>query len=106
MAKFSKPKYCPREYEIIVGEETATPDVTLWLYGDVTADGNINNNDVIQINRKNANLTSIFNSGDEELQSYRLCVANVMNDAVVNNADVMQINRKNANLSSIFDRIT
>ncbi len=105
--KVSKTKHAPREYTITVEDADVTQDVEIWLYGDVTADGIVNNNDVMQINRKNANLSSVFSL--TENADYRLKVANVTastnTDAIINNTDVIQINRMNANLSSVFDRI-
>jgi len=105
--KVSKTKHATREYEITVGSEDVTQNVEIWLYGDVTKDGIINNNDVIQINRKNANLSSVFSQTTDS--DYRIKVANVTApvnaDAIINNTDVIQINRMNANLGSVFDRI-
>ncbi len=72
-----------------------------WLFGDVNSDGFINNADVIQINRKNANLSSIFDI--EEGREHRLKAADVTRDNFINNADVFQINRKTANMSSLLD---
>jgi len=105
--KVSKSKHAPREYEITVGDENLTQDIEIWLYGDVTKDGIVNNSDVIQINRMNANLSSVFSLTEDA--DYRFKVANltaVINaDTIVNNTDVIHINRKNANLSSVFDRM-
>ncbi len=105
--RVSAPKHTAREYEITVGSEEVTQDVEIWLYGDVTKDGVVNNNDAIQINRKNNNMTSVFSQTADA--DYREKVANVTaitgTDTVVNNADVMQINRKINNMSSVFDRI-
>ncbi len=77
--------------------------VSSWLLGDVTNDGTVNNADVLQINRKTANLSSVFDlaEGREE----RLKAADVTKDGSINNMDVLQINRKTANLASVFDRV-
>ena len=74
-----------------------------WLLGDVTGDGVVNNTDVIQINRKIVNLSSVFDA--QENREVRLKVADVTGEGVINNSDVIQINRKNANMSSVFDRL-
>jgi len=105
--KASKPKHAPREYEIEVSDTDVTLDVEIRLYGDVTGDGVINNTDVLQINRKNANFTSVFDAVKND--EYIIKVANVTAitgiDTIINNTDVLQINRKNANFTSVFDRI-
>jgi len=105
--RVSKSKHAPREYEITVGETDVTQNVEIWLYGDLTKDGFVNNADTIQINRRNANLSSVFSQVTDS--DYRFKVANVTavagTDTIINNADVIQINRMNANLSSVFDRI-
>jgi len=104
--KVSKSKHATREYEITVTGNT-TQNVEIWLYGDVTKDGLVNNADTIQINRRNANLTSVFSQVADS--DYRFKVANVTavagTDTIINNADIIQINRMNANLNSVFDRI-
>jgi len=105
--RLSKSKHCPKEIELSVADTDVTANAVIWLYGDVMGDGSVNNIDVLQINRMNANLASVFNQ--TENIDYRLKVANITaitgTDTIVNNSDVLQINRKNANLSSIFDRI-
>jgi len=105
--KASKSKHTPREYEIEVVDADITQDILIWLYGDVTGEGIINNTDIIQINRYNTNNTSVFNQTANA--DYRFKVANVTaitgTDNIVNNTDIIQINRKNANLTSVFDRL-
>jgi hypothetical protein len=105
--KVSKTKHASREYEIKVSDTDVSQDVQIWLYGDVTGDGIVNNNDAIQINRKNANLTSAFDKTTDV--AYRFIIANVTaitgTDTIVNNTDVMHINRRNANQASVFDRL-
>ncbi len=105
--KISKSKHCVREYEITVTDADMTQDIEVWLYGDVTEDGIINSTDIMQINRKVANLSSVFNQSANA--DYRFKVANVTAvtgaDTIINATDVLQINRKVANLSSVFDRI-
>ncbi len=107
--RVSKSKHATREYEITVAAADVTQNAEIWLYGDVNCDGIVSNGDVLQINRKAVNLTSVFNSGDEATVEYRLKVGNITkiigNDTLVNNADILQINRKTANLTSIFDSI-
>jgi len=106
--KVTKSKHAAREYTVEVVDADVTQDVQVWLYGDVTADGIVNNTDVIQINRKNANQSSVFSQVNAD-SDYRLIVANVTAitgvDTIVNNTDVIQINRKNANQTSVFDRL-
>ena len=85
-----------------------TPDfivetpTTNWILGDVTNDGIINNADVMQINRKVANFSSVFDI--EEYKEQRFKASDVNKDGVINNIDAMQINRKVANLGSVFDK--
>ena len=76
-------------------------DTEIRLLGDVTGDGTVNNNDTLQINRRNSNLSSVFASGD----GYLMKVGDITGDGTVNNNDVIQLNRKTANLSSVFDRM-
>ncbi len=105
--KVTKSKHAAREYEVVVADADVALDVEVWLYGDVTADGMINNADVMQINRKATNQASVFDQAAN--QDYRLVVANVTaitgSDKLINNADVMQINRKATNQASVFDRL-
>ena len=106
--KVTKSKHAAREYTVEVVDADVAQDVQVWLYGDVTADGIVNNTDVIQINRRNANQSSVFSQVNAD-SDYRLIVANVTAitgvDTIVNNTDVIQINRKNANQTSVFDRL-
>jgi len=106
--KVTKSKHAAREYTVEVVDADVAQDVQVWLYGDVTADGIVNNTDVIQINRRNANQSSVFSQVNAD-SDYRLIVANVTaitgTDTIVNNTDVIQINRKNANQGSVFDRL-
>ena len=106
--KVTKSKHVAREYTVEVVDADVAQDVQVWLYGDVTADGIVNNTDVIQINRRNANQTSVFSQVNAD-SDYRMVVANVTaitgTDKIVNNTDVIQINRKNANQTSVFDRL-
>ncbi len=105
--KVSASKHATREYKVTVAGEDVTQDVEIWLYGDVTKDGVVNNSDVMQINRKNNNMNSVFSQAADS--DYRLKVANITaitgTDAFVNNSDVIQINRKINNMSSMFDRL-
>ncbi len=104
--RVSKTKHAVREY-VVEANDDITQDATIWLYGDVTADGIVNSVDILQINRKIANLSSVFNQAVNA--DYRLKVANITNvtsgDNIINATDTLQINRKVANLSSIFDKI-
>ncbi len=101
----SKTKHATRDYVLTVGNQNVTQDVEIWLYGDVTGDGLINSTDVMQMNRKATNMTSVFSQAAN--QDYRLKVANVSAitgaDTLVNNTDIMQINRKISNQTSIID---
>ncbi len=105
--KVSKSKHATREYEIVVTDDNVSQDVTIWLYGDVTADGIVNNADVLQINRKTSNQASVFSQTTNV--EYREKVANVTaitgTDTIINNADVLQINRKTSNQASVFDTL-
>ena len=52
-------KYVPKIVEITVSTETVdVGQQKLWLYGDVTYDGNVNADDVLQIRRYVANMSS------------------------------------------------
>ena len=103
--RFSKPKHTPCEHYIYIRDYDFTGlEDEILLYGDVNADGLINNQDVLQINRKNANLKSVFTAMDY-IREYKEKVADVTGDGAVNNADVLQINRKNANMKSVFDNL-
>ena len=103
----SKTKHAPRDYAVTVADTNVTQDILIWLYGDVTGEGVVNNTDVMQINRYNTNNTSVFNQTANA--DYRFKVANVTaitgTDKVINNTDVMQINRYNTNNTSVFDRL-
>ncbi len=105
--RVSKTKHAPREYSAVVAGADVTQDVEIWLYGDVNSDGVINAADILQINRKIANLSSLFNQ--VATVDYRTKVANItsitMNDSILNSIDTLQINRKVANMTSIFDKI-
>ena len=107
-ARVSKPMHCTREYPVIPHYDIPYDYFTILLYGDVTGDGVVNNTDVIQINRKIVNLSSVFDT-IEDRDGHYFNVTNVTaiadTDAVINNADVIQINRKIANMSSVFDRL-
>ncbi len=103
--RFSKNMYCTRECQ--VATDSDIPDFEIYLYGDVSGDGVVNNADILQINRKIANLSSVFNQA--ESADYRFKVANITavtgTDSLLNSADVFQISRKTANMSSVFDRM-
>lgn len=108
LAIFKPGKYVPKIVPFTV-ESTAVNlgEQKLWLYGDVDYDGTVGHLDVLQINRKIANLTSVVNAGDAQDQADRFAAANVTaingTDTILDYMDVLQINRKIANLSSIFD---
>ncbi len=105
--RVSKSKHAVREYEVTVADSDVTQNLAIWLYGDVNCDGIVNAGDTLQINRKIANMSSVFNQTADA--DYRFKVANVtnlvMNDIIINATDILQINRKVANLSSVFDKI-
>lgn len=107
--RVSKNMHCTRDYTVTVSDGDVTQNVEIWLYGDVNGDGKVNADDVMQINRKIAGLSSVFGSGDEATQAYRENVANVTaivgNDTKLNTDDVMQINRRIAGLSSVLDKL-
>ena len=85
-------------------------ELKMWLYGDVNYDGKVNSTgDVLNINRYIANLSSIFDQGDEQTKKDRFAAANVTaivgTDTVINSTgDVLNINRYIANLSSALDK--
>ena len=85
-------------------------ELKMWLYGDVNYDGKVNSTgDVLNINRYIANLSSIFDQGDEQTKKDRFVAANVTaivgTDTVINSTgDVLNINRYIANLSSALDK--
>ncbi len=103
----SKTKHAPREYTVVLSTSSAVQNVEIWLYGDVTVDGLVNSVDIMQMNRKATNMSSVFKQATD--LDYRLKVANITaitgNDVTVNNIDALQINRKIANLTSLFDSI-
>ncbi len=105
--RVSKPKYVTREYPVFDVKDDTICDTDIWFYGDVTGDGVINSIDILQINRKIANLSSVFDIAADS--DYIFEVANITyiktGDLVINSSDVLQINRKIANFSSVFDSI-
>lgn len=107
--RVSKSKHCTRDYTVTVTDGDVEQNVEIWLYGDVNGDGSVDNMDVFQMNRYIAHLSSIFTSGNEDLQAYRYKVANVMaivgSDDTLDNMDVFQVNRYIAHLSSVFDSL-
>lgn len=108
LAIFKPGKYVPKIVPITVeGSPLDLGEQKLWLYGDVTYDGIVDHIDVLQINRKIANLDSIFDAGSSQEQKDRFTAANVTaingTDTILDYMDVLQINRKIANLGSVFD---
>lgn len=105
---FKPDKYVPKIVSITV-ESTALDlgQLKLWLYGDVTGDGKVNADDVFQIKRYSAGLSSIMDAGDLKTKAERFVAANVTaltaNDSSVNSDDAFMINRYCATLSSVFD---
>lgn len=75
-----------------VGGGTTTPDIFI---GDANGDGEITADDVTQLVRKCANLSSTVN--DNDINFYAAAYSN--GDAVVSADDVTQVVRKCANLS-------
>ncbi len=101
-------RYAPLFGEITVsGGDLALGDVRLWLYGDVTGDGQVSASDVLQLNRHITGLPSVFDAGTALDRAGRLRAANVTGhkgaDEDVNAADALQLNRFIAGLSSVFD---
>lgn len=110
LAIFKPGKYVPKIIEITVnGSSVNLGQQKLWLYGDVTYDGQVNNLDALQINRNIAGLGSVITTGTPEEQAERFEVANVTavvsGDTEINNLDALQINRYIAGLGSIFNSI-
>ncbi len=104
--RISKSLHASREYDVSVYGKDVTLNGEIWLYGDVNTDGYVNNIDILQIDRKVVNSSSVLNL--EENKEYRYKVANVTaitgTDTAINNLDILQINRKIVNLSSVIDR--
>lgn len=104
--KILKPNHVTREYTVTVSDSDVTQDVTIWLYGDVNTDGNIDGSDATQIYRYAAGKSSIFSSGDEGTLAYRLAVADVNGEGTVDGSDATQIYRYAAGKTSIFDSLS
>lgn len=104
--KISKPNHVTREYPLTVSDSDVMQDVTIWLYGDVNTDGNIDGSDATQIYRYAAGKSSIFASGDEETLAYRLKVADVNGGGTVDGSDATQVYRYAAGKTSIFDSLS
>ncbi len=102
--KYFDAKHCSRRYNVYVEDDNVTKNVEILLYGDVTGDGIINNLDVMQMNRKLANLRSVF---DTDEFYYLEQVGNISGintpGPTVGNEDIIQINRYLNNMSSLFD---
>jgi hypothetical protein len=101
-------KYVPKAVEVTVdGASADMGTVNLWLYGDVNNDGLVDADDVMNINRYSAGLSSAFDSGSPLDKRDREMAANITNvifgDFDIDADDVMQINRYSAGLNSAFD---
>ncbi len=101
-------KYVPKAVEVTMnGSDNNLGTVQLWLYGDVNYDGLVDADDVMQINRYAAGLSSAFNAGDSQIKHDRNTSANVtsivLDDSDIDADDVMQIDRYAAGLPSVFD---
>jgi len=101
--RYTGSKHCRRWYSVDIEDESVTKDVEILLYGDVTGDGIIGNADVVQINRKIANLPSIFDSDEFYLEEIGDVSGINYPGRSISNEDVLQIRRMNANLPSVFD---
>ena len=99
-------KYVPVIRTVELNEDTTLDPITLWLYGDVTADGKVNGTDALQIKRYFADISSVFTKGTEQEKAERLIAANVTavrsGDDKVNGTDALQIQRYFADISSVF----
>jgi len=110
LAIFKDGKFVPKIIPFSVsGANVELGEVKLRLYGDVTGDGIVNADDVLQVNRRIAGLSSILDAGTAAEQAERFVAANMTavssGDTILNAADVMQLNRYIAGLSSVFDAI-
>ena len=94
--------HCRRWYDVYVYDKDVTQNLEILLIGDVTGDGEINNADVVQLNRKIANLPNVLDR-DYYIQE----VGNVSTynspSAHIDNEDVIQLNRYLNNMASVFD---
>lgn len=101
-----KAKHAVREYTVSVDASAVTKDAEIWLYGDVTGDGQINATDSTQINRIFSGKVSIFSSGDDETRAYRFIVANVYTaDDLINATDSTQLKRHFGGKASVLASI-
>ncbi len=103
-------KYVPKAVEVTVdGGDADFGTVNLWLYGDVTNDGQVTSADVMAVKRHIAGLNSVFDAGTDQDKADREAAANITavttGDDEITSADVMQINRYIAGLGSAFDAI-
>lgn len=103
LAIFKPGKYVPKIVPITVESTPLTlGEQKLWLYGDVTYDGNITTADGLAVYRKYAGISSAFDlTTDPDI----LKAADINNDGQVTTADGTAIYRKYAGQSSAFDLI-
>jgi len=109
LAIYKPGKYVVSIKEVTVSEDTKLGEIRLWLYGDVTNDGLLRNDDVQNIQRYIVGLSSVFTEGTDEEKSNRLTAANVTfaaeKDNIIESGDALQIQRYIKGLNSVFSAI-
>lgn len=110
LAIFKPVKYVPKIVTVTVsGSDVELGTQKLWLYGDVTYDGNVNAIDALQIQLKSVGSSSFFDVGTEADKAEKMAAANVseplLGDTIVNAIDALQIKLKSSGAASAFDEI-
>ncbi len=85
----------PRTYQITVGDDEPTVDVTINLIGDINGDGKVTTADVGRANSCAKSVT--------ELSGYDFDCADVNNDGKITTADVGRINSHAKGISYLFE---
>lgn len=97
-------KYVPKIVEITVGSSVVDAgQLKLWLYGDVTYDGVVDTNDVIQMNRYINTKGSLITTGTAEEIAEKKIVCDINCDDTIDTNDVIQMNRYINTKGSLFN---
>ncbi len=97
-------KYVPKIVEITVGDSAVdVGQQKLWLYGDVTYDGTVDTNDVVQMNRYINTKGSLLTTGTANEVVEKQVVCDINCDGVVDTNDVVQMNRYINTKGSLFN---
>lgn len=97
-------KYVPKIVEITVGSSAVDAgQQKLWLYGDVTYDGAVDTNDVIQMNRYINTKGSLITTGTAEEIAEKKTVCDINCDDTIDTNDVIQMNRYINTKGSLFN---